>query len=165
MDILAKLYEHNNWTNRELIRACAALSDEQLDARPESEEQWSIRKNLVHLVECQRDYLNFFTPSPPAGGENAPSFAELEESARSSGEGFLALVLDEDETAESFKNPLKTSDNYRIEPWVVFVQALNHATEHRKQIVHLMRVLGVEPPKLDGWSFGEVTNAVAKLSE
>jgi uncharacterized damage-inducible protein DinB len=164
MNILAKLYEHNHWANLELIRACAALRDDQLDARPHSARQWSIRENLVHLVSWQLDYLNFFTPSPAADGGSAPSFAELEASARSSGEGFLALVLDEDETAKSLETPLKTSDGYRIEPWVVFVQALNHATEHRKQIAHLMRLLGVEPPGLDGWGFGEATKAVVPFS-
>ena len=75
------------------------------------------------------------------------------------------LALGEKEPAKSFETLLETSDGYRIEPWVVFVQALNHATEHRKQIAHLMRLLGVEPPRLDGWSFGEARDAVAPLSE
>ena len=30
---LAKLFEHNNWANRQIIRTCSALGDDQLDAR------------------------------------------------------------------------------------------------------------------------------------
>jgi uncharacterized damage-inducible protein DinB len=35
-NFLVKLFEHNNWANRQSIQACAALSDEQLDAEPQS---------------------------------------------------------------------------------------------------------------------------------
>ena len=35
-NFLEKLFEHNNWANSKIIQACAALSDEQLDAEPPS---------------------------------------------------------------------------------------------------------------------------------
>jgi uncharacterized damage-inducible protein DinB len=40
------------------------------------------------------------------------------------------------------------------------VQIINHATEHREQINSMLSALGVTPPDLDGWSYGEVTNAL-----
>jgi len=33
-NIPGKLFEHNNWANLQIIQACVALSDEQLDADP-----------------------------------------------------------------------------------------------------------------------------------
>ena len=112
-------------------------------------------------MEWQQDYLSLVTQSPGARVSTAPSFAELEESVNSSGEGLLALTLAE--SGEQFVAQVETSDGYRVDPWVGMVQAINHATEHRKQIAHLMRLLGIDPPRLDGWAFGEATNAVVPL--
>jgi uncharacterized damage-inducible protein DinB len=44
----------------------------------------------------------------------------------------------------------------------VFVQAINHGAEHRRQVCGILRALGVEPPRLDGWAFGEATGAVVR---
>ena len=53
-NILEKLFEHNNWANHQIIQACAALSDEQLDAKPQSATMGSIRETLLHLVSSQK---------------------------------------------------------------------------------------------------------------
>ena len=52
-DILAKLIEHNNWANFQIIETCSALSEEQLDTVPLPTSSWSIRHTLFHLVESQ----------------------------------------------------------------------------------------------------------------
>jgi uncharacterized damage-inducible protein DinB len=31
MNLLAKLFEHNNWADLQIINSCSALSDQQLD--------------------------------------------------------------------------------------------------------------------------------------
>ena len=162
-NILARLIEHNNWANRQVVRACAALGDDQLDARPQSPKHWSIRENLVHLVTWQWEYLSLLTQKPAPKGQTDPSFAELEESADSSGKELLALARAEDGTP--FEGQVRTSDGYRVERWVVMVQVVNHATEHRKQIAHLMRALELEPPWQDGWAFGEATGALVQITK
>ncbi len=40
------------------------------------------------------------------------------------------------------------------------VQAINHATEHREQISSMLSALGVTPPELDGWAYGEATHGL-----
>ena len=74
----------------------------------------------------------------------------------------LGLARDEDGTRP--KTRLRTTDGYFVEPWVVMVQAINHATDHRRQISGLLKALGVTPPTLDGWSFGEAENALVPTS-
>ena len=81
----AKIFEHNNWANRQLIEACSALSDEQLDS-PQRGSDWTIRVTLMHLVNWQRDYLYFFTPPPDKGKRGPLPFADLQASATASGE-------------------------------------------------------------------------------
>ena len=160
-NILVKLFEHNNWANEKMIQACSALSDEQLDAEPQSATQGSIRSTLSHLVSAQRGYLALLTV-PVDERPTAPlTYGELQESARISGEGLLALVRDEPDFP---KDRLQTRDKYYVEPWVVMVQIINHATEHREQISSMLSALGVTPPDLDGWSHGEATNALIPIS-
>lgn len=156
---LEKLFEHNNWANGRIIQVCAALSEEQLDAEPKSATQGSIRSTLFHLVNAQRGYLRLLTLPVEERRKALPDllFAELESSASASGEALLALARDESGT--STKGRLQETGGYTVEPWVVMLQIINHATEHREQIKSMLTSLGVTPPGMDGWDYGEFTKA------
>ncbi len=163
-NFLEKILEHNNWANLRIIQACSALSDEQLDAEPKSVTKGSIRKTLYHLVSAQRGYLSLLTLPVETRLHALPplAFAELQQAASNSGEGLLALVRD---TSSLFpKTQLQTTDGYFVEPWVVMVQIINHATEHREQICSMLSALGVTPPDMDGWAYGEAANALIPIS-
>jgi uncharacterized damage-inducible protein DinB len=160
-NFLEKLFEHNNWANQKIIQACYALSDEQLDAEPQSVTKGTIRRTLLHLVHSQRGYLALLTMPVDQRPDVAPTFAELQESARLSGEGLLALARGEQ---KPFESRLRTKDGYYTEPWVVMLQVINHATEHREQIKSMMSALGVTPPDIDGWDYGFFTNTLVPMS-
>jgi len=161
-NILGRLFEHNNWANLQIIQACSALSDEQLDAEPQSVTKGSIRQTLSHLVSSQHGYLSLLTLPVEARHRISPAFAEFQESVRISGEGVLALVRGK--PSNDLNTRLQTTDGYFVEPWVVMVQIINHATEHREQICSMLTALGVTPPDLDGWDYGEATNALILIS-
>jgi len=163
--ILEKIFEHNNWANIQIIQACSALRDEQLDAQPQSTTYGSIRKTLSHLVTAQQGYLRLLTlpleerldpiPDPP--------FAELPRFASISGEGLLALARDE--SNKLVKGQIRTRDRFLVEPWVIMVQIINHATEHREQIKSMLSSMGVTPPNIDGWDYGEFTRALIPVQK
>ncbi len=159
---LVKLFEHNNWANLRIIQACSTLDDKQLDAKPKSATKGSIRRTLLHLVASQQGYLSLLTLPIEARPDVPPAFAELQKIASISGEGLLALARDE--ASKQLKARLQTKDGYYVEPWVVMVQAINHATEHREQIKSMLSSLGVTPPDIDGWDYGESTNALIPIS-
>ncbi len=161
--LLKKLFEHNNWANQRIIEACDALSAEQLDAEPQSATKGTIRRNLLHLVNSQRGYLALLTLPVEARLQAAPPLTDLRESARLSGEGLLALLQDDPGKFPSTR--LQTTDGYYVEPYVVMVQIINHASEHREQICSMLSALGVTPPDLDGWSYGEATQALVPIAE
>ena len=162
-NVLAKLVEHNNWANLEIIQACSGLSEEQLDAKPQSSAKWSIRQVLLHLVASQQGYLSLLTqPLETRSHTPPPAFAELQRSVTISGEGLLTLVCDE--PGKYLKTQLRTTDGYLVEPWVVMVQAINHATDHRKQLSGMLRDQGVIPPRLDGWAYGEAVTTLRSIS-
>ena len=161
-NVLAKLIEHNNWANLQIIQACAGLNEEQLDARARPSTQWSIRKALLHLVESQQGYLLLLTQPLESRARTPLAFAELQRSVTASGEGLLGLACDE--SGGYLKTQIRTADGYIVEPWVVMVQAVNHATDHRRQLSGMLREQGVIPPNLDGWAYGEAVEALRSTS-
>jgi uncharacterized damage-inducible protein DinB len=44
------------------------------------------------------------------------------------------------------------------------LQVINHATEHREQIKSMLTALGITPPSIDGWDYGEVSGALVPIS-
>jgi uncharacterized damage-inducible protein DinB len=160
-NILARLFEHNHWANEKIIQVCYDLSDQQLDAQPQSVTMGNIRDTLLHLVSSQRGYLALLTLPLEERPATPLTFAELPESARKSGEGLLALAKGE---TEFFDSRLTTRDGHYTEPWVVMLQAINHATEHREQIKSMLSALGVTPPDIDGWDYGYATRALVPIS-
>jgi uncharacterized damage-inducible protein DinB len=160
--VLEKLFEHNNWANLQIIQACFALSDAQLDAKPHSATRGSIRRTLLHLVGAQRGYLSLLTLPVEERSSARPGYEELQEDAISSGEGFVALAREA--SSDFWQTRLQTQEGYFVEPWVVMAQAINHATEHREQIKSMLSALGVTPPDIDGWNYGEATQALVPMS-
>jgi uncharacterized damage-inducible protein DinB len=162
-NILEKLFEHNNWANLRIIEACSVLSDEQLNAEPQSVTKGTIRRTLVHLVSSQQSYLRTLTlPLEERLDSITVDFVELQESINKSGEGLLALARGE---RKPFNSQLQTRDGHYVEPWVLMVQIINHATEHREQICSMLSALGLTPPDMDGWSYGEAANALVPISK
>ena len=161
--VLVKLFEHNLWANQQILQACAGLTDKQLDARPRSVTKGTIRRTLVHLVHSQSHYLDILTLPLEERHKDSVDFSGLEESQRLSGEGLIALARD---TGGSFpKRPLQTKDGYNVEPWVLMLQALNHASEHREQIKSMLSDLGITPPAIDGWDYGQSSGAMVKIGK
>ena len=162
-NLFAKLFEHNNCANRQIIQACSALCDAQLDAEPPSAAKASIRATLSHLVTSQQGYLSLLTLPVEARRKVLLQFSELLESATNSGEALLALVTDA--PSKPMPTQLRTTDGFFVVPWIVMVQIINHATEHREQIKNMLSALGVTPPDLDGWAYGFVTNTLTPISK
>ena len=162
-NILARLFEHNNWANQKIIEACSALTDEQLDAPPQSATEGSIRNTLLHLVSAQYGYLRLLTlPVEERRERVTVEFADMEKSLKDSGEKLLELARDAGKLPTT---RLQTRDDYWVEPWVLMVQIINHATEHREQIKSMLTALGITPPSIDGWDYGEVTKALVPMEK
>lgn len=161
-NFLEKIFEHNNWANLQIIQVCLALSDEQLDAEPQSAMKGSIRLTLQHLVAAQHSYLRTLTlPLELRREAFTVEFNELQESLQKSGDGLLALARGEQ---KPLTPQLQTRDGHLADPWVLMVQIINHATEHREQIKSMLSSLGVTPPDIDGWDYGIATNALIPTS-
>lgn len=161
-NILARIFEHNNWANDQIMQACAKLTDEQLDSPPQSATEGSIRQTLLHIANGQLGYLRILTLPLEQRKERVDlPFAEIEQSLKQTGEALLKLVKEEKYPAEQ----LTTRDEYYVQPWVILLQIINHATEHREQVKSMLTAMGMEPPSIDGWDYGDVMKALVPIKK
>jgi uncharacterized damage-inducible protein DinB len=129
------------------------LTDEQLAASLVGT-YGSIRDTLEHIVRAERSYFSrVSTGQPYRHPEDAPplSVAEMVEWAQASGRGFVewAARVQAADTVE-----INWEGTPRAVPKsILLTQAINHATEHRAQIMAILTQLGIEPPDSDGWTY------------
>jgi len=154
-DTLTTLFGHNLWANVRILERCAELTAEQLDAAIVGA-YGSIRDTLQHIVTAERSYVSrISTGQPYRRPENAPplTLAEMTESVRTSGSGLI-------EWAPKVQAGDTVQVNWEGAPrdvpkTILLTQAINHATEHRAQVMAILTQLGTQPPELDGWSYFE----------
>ena len=153
---LVELFKHNAWANERLFDACAGLSDAQLDATLDGT-FGSIRDTLMHIVGAQERYVVALAETGPVSvvreREPFPGVAELRDAARASGEALVELA------AQALSGASVTTtwrgEGYTLPAWLVLLQAINHATEHRAQVAAILTQQGVQPPGMDGWTYHE----------
>lgn len=152
-DTLTTLYSHNLWANLRLLGHCTELSNEQLDATI-SGTFGSIRDTFQHIVLAERSYFSRISKGQryrhPQDADPL-TISEMIEAVRESGEGLI-----------EWAQKVKAEDKVRID-WdgtprevpktIILTQAINHATEHRAQIMVILTQLGIQPPDLDSWTY------------
>lgn len=159
---LTELFEHNLWANLALVDACAGLSPEQLDGKPEDGVYGAIGETLHHIANAEGRYVWRIKGSPdvapPSENEGLPGIEEIRRKLEASGGELIRLaeeVPDDKELTASYQGK-----DYRYTAGLVKLQAINHATDHRSQIATLLTRLGIEPPDTDGWTFGTATGVM-----
>ena len=152
-DTLTTLFSHNLWANLRLLERCSVLSSEQLDATM-SGAYGSIRDTLQHIVTSEQSYFSrISTGQRRPRSEEAPplTIAEMTELVRTTGAGLIewAPKVQADDTVQ----PDGEGTPYHVPKTIILTQAINHATEHRAQVMAILTQLGIQPPELDGWTY------------
>lgn len=150
---LTTLFSHNLWANLRLLDHCAELTSEQLDATI-SGTYGSIIATLRHIILAEQAYFSrISTGQLLRRPKDAPplSLAEMTESARTTGNGLIewaAKVQAEDAVLIDWDGTPR-----EVPKTIILTQVINHATEHRAQIMTILTQLGIEPPELDSWTY------------
>ena len=147
---------HHIWATEQVIDVCAALSPEQVRT-PEPGTYGSIIDTMRHLVSTDGWYLTFFRDWTNAIAEDGDSsLAEMRTAIAATGAAWMELLAadpdGETDTVEhgegwEFHAPL----GFRL------AQVVHHGTDHRSQICTALTSLGVTPPEIDLWAYGEAT--------
>jgi len=147
-------FRHNAWATRELLRTCRDLSPEQLDATATGT-FGTIRETLAHVVRAERFYRSLLDAAPEWGRpDGATPLDVLEERAGDMAafwESFLSRPIDTERVVVD-ENETETT---RVAAGVLIAQVLNHGNEHRGHVCTILTTLGIPPPELDGWAYGE----------
>lgn len=151
--VLATLYQHHLWANLRLLAACAALTEDQLDATVAGT-FGSIRDTLQHLVLAEQSYVSRISTGQRLvrpEGEPPPTMAQLEGSLRQTGAGLIDWA--QRVTGAEMVEIDWDGEMRAVPKTVLLTQAINHATEHRSQVMTILTQLGVEPPECDAWTY------------
>lgn len=152
VSILAKLFEHNRWANLRAVASCAGLTDEQLDATVPGT-AGSVRETLMHIAGAEQRYVMRLSGRQVTYGERDgwPGVEPLRQALDESGHTLLELVerADPDEVLRGEHQGRLVA----LSVATVYVQAINHATEHRAQIATILTQQGVAPPDFSGWAW------------
>ena len=153
---LIELFKHNAWATQRLFDACAGLSDTQLDATAGGT-FGTVRDTLMHLVGAQERFVTALAGNGPVHvireREPFPGVSELGDAARTSGDALVELAA----RAQSGATVTTTwrGEEFTLPVWLLLLQAVTHATEHRTQVAAILTQQGIQPPGMDGWTYQE----------
>lgn len=161
--LLDDAFAHHVWATLRLLDVCVALNPEQLGTTVPGT-YGSILDTQRHLVGSDAWYL-FRVGGDPAHriDEDHMDLAELRaamEGHRADWSGLLAQDLDPDAILVGRNDD---GSETHAATGVRIAQVLHHGTDHRSQICTALTTLGIEPPGIDLWDFGEQTGRVVEV--
>jgi uncharacterized damage-inducible protein DinB len=152
-DTLTMLFSHHLWANLRLLEHCAELTDEQLNATI-SGSFGSIQDTLQHIVTSEESYFSRISTGQPFNWpEETPpmSIADMTAVLRKTGAGLI-----------EWAPKVKAKDTVLLD-WngtprevpktIILTQVINHATEHRAQVMAILTELGIQSPNLQSWPY------------
>ena len=152
-DTLTILFSHHLWANLRLLERCAELTPEQLDTAAIGA-FGSIHDTLRHIVMSEQAYFSRISTGQrydrPADA-SPMTIPDMVDSVRTTGAGLIAWApkVHANDTV-----PIDWDGTPRAVPKsIILTQVINHATEHRAQIMVMLTQLGIEPPDLQSWSY------------
>ena len=153
---LPDFFKYNLWANLRLLDACEHLSDAHLDATINGT-FGSVRETLMHLFSSEEGYARTLTgtsPTPPLEEYSTfPGLDVLRQRAQRSAEALLKVA----EQSDLSQILHLDGETYDAPAFIVVIQAINHAIDHRSQISTLLSQQGIEPPELDAWAYNDAT--------
>jgi uncharacterized damage-inducible protein DinB len=153
--LLQDAFAHHVWASLRLIDACLALEPAQLETNVPGT-YGSIIDTLRHLVGADAGYL--FVLGGEEGAQldtDGLDLAKLRSVMADDGPAWSALLardLDPDRVATRHRDDGSES---HAPVSIRLAQAIHHGTDHRSQICTALTSLGIEPPEIDVWAFGQ----------
>ena len=154
--LLEDAFAHHVWATMKLIDVCLALSPEQLEtAAPGT--YGSILETQRHLVGADSSYL-FVTSGERTAliDEDHMGLPELRAAMESHGAAWSQVLGVDDLDPDAVLVRRRDDGSETHAPMGIrLAQALHHGTDHRSQVCTALTALGIEPPAIDVWDFGD----------
>ena len=161
--LLDDAFAHHVWATLRVMDACDALSPEQIGTTA-SGTYGSILDTMRHLVGADASYLFVVTRERvPNIDEEEMDLAELRAVMERNGKAWSQLLSDGVDPSEVLVRTWDDGSQTEAPYGIRLAQALHHGTDHRSQICTALTTLGIEPPLIDVWDYGEQTGSVGEI--
>ena len=161
--LLRDAFDHHVWATLRILDLCLELTPEQLDTNVPGT-YGSILDTARHLVGADGWYLFRITEDASYRiDEDEMDLGELRgamERYASAWPRILEQDLDPDTILVRHNDDGSES---RTAMGVRLAQVVHHGTDHRSQICTALTTLGMEPPEIDLWAYGEVTGRAVDI--
>ena len=124
--------------------------------RPAPGTYGAIIATLGHLVSSDGWYLTFFRDWTNAIDEDDEdvTLAELRSASTANGEAWLEILAGEPDPDADLVEHGEGWD-FHAPLGLRLAQVIHHGTDHRSQVCTALTSLGIEPPGIDLWDYGE----------
>lgn len=160
--LLEDAFAHHVWATLRVLDACRELDPEQLQTEVVGT-YGSIIDTLRHIVGADAGYLSLLSEGRvPNIDESAMTIAELRAVMERHGPAwasFLATQPDPEVTVVRYRDDGSES---HAPMGIRIAQVVHHGTDHRSQVCTALTTLGIEPPAIDVWDFGESQGRLAE---
>lgn len=156
-------FAHHVWATLRVLDACSELDAEQLQTEVVGT-YGPIIDTLRHIVGADAAYLSLLSEGRvPNIDESAMTIAELRAVMERHGpvwRSFLASSPDPEVTVVRYRDDGSES---HAPMGIRIAQVVHHGSDHRSQVCTALTTLGIEPPAIDVWDFGETEGRLAEI--
>jgi uncharacterized damage-inducible protein DinB len=156
--LLDDAFAHHVWATRRVIDACEPLAPEQLEATAPGT-YGSIIGTLRHLVGADSSYLFRLSGERFAQIEDEEEermgLAELRAAMELNGTRWQEVLAEEIDPDELILVRQDDGAEFGAPKGVRIAQVIHHGTDHRSQVCTILTTLGIEPPAIDVWDYGD----------
>jgi uncharacterized damage-inducible protein DinB len=158
--LMRDAFAHHIWASLRLMDACLELTPEQLQTTVPGT-YGSIFDTTQHLVGSDASYLFVVGGGTfPRIDEDSMSMQELRAQMETHAAAW-SRILDADPDPTTVLTRQRDDGSSTEAPvGIRLAQAVHHGTDHRSQICTALTTLGIEPPYIDAWDFGEQAGTV-----
>jgi len=161
--LLDDAFDHHVWATLVVLDVCTELTPEQL-ASSVPGTYGSILDTLRHLVGSDNWYLHVITHGEVAEiDEDSMDLPQLRAAMEGFGPAWRSVLASAGDGSADTVVHQEDGTAYHAPLSIRIAQALHHGTDHRSQICTGLTALGIEPPGIDLWAYGELTGIVREI--
>jgi uncharacterized damage-inducible protein DinB len=152
--------DHHIWASLRLMDTCLELTPEQLAVSVPGT-YGSILDTWRHVVAADMSYLYVLS-----GGtfsqvdEETMTLPELRAQMATHAAGWRAVLDADPDQATVLTRHRDDGSSTDAPVGIRIAQVVHHGTDHRSQICTALTTLGIEPPHIDVWDYGEQAGTV-----